>query len=261
MGLDPKALEYLGKLIDWTHAHGMEFHVTELDDKISGPFDDYQAKKQAMAFGNILKVLLSKRNTGVVACNTWGLQDGNGKYSNGHRYMFDSQLRAKPAYYAFQEVLENPDNLKLVFPGPEPAPPAVSSGQNLLKNGNFEEKNQYWIKFGKVDFASGNKQKSGHYCVETGGDKSGIKQVVKGLKPHTDYQLTGWIKAGNGERVVFKVLVKGQNPVVRASNAGTYKKVTLQFNTGNTSQATILFQKWGSGNAPAWADNLVLKKL
>jgi GH35 family endo-1,4-beta-xylanase len=258
VGLDPKALAYLGKLIDWTHAHGMEFHITELDDKISGTFNDEEAKKQAMAFGNILKVLLSKRNSGVVACNTWGLQDGKGKYNNGYRYMFDSQLRAKPAYYAFQKILENPNDLKLKFPAPKHSEAAVSSGKNLLKNGGFEKENQNWLKFGNVSFVSDGKQKNGSYCVQINGNKSGVKQVVKDLKPHTGYRLTGWIKAGNSERVVIKVLVKGQKPVIVGSQSKSYKKISLTFNTGNASQATIIFQKWDSGNAPAWADDLKL---
>ncbi len=261
VGLDPKALAYLGKLIDWTHAHGMEFHVTELDDKVSGTFNDEEAQKQAMAYANILKVLLSKRQSGTVACNTWGLQDGSGKYNNGHRYMFDHELRAKPAYYAFQKVLENPGDLKLVFPQSAQAGTEAAHSANLLKNGSFEDKNQFWIQFGSVAFASNGEQKSGRYCVKIAGDRSGIKQVIGGLKPHTEYRLSGWIKAGNGERVVFKVLVKGQKPVVAATKSEVYKKVTLQFNTGDARQATIMFQKWGSGNAPACADNLVLEKL
>ncbi len=261
VGLDPKALAYLDKLIDWTHAHGMEFHVTELDDKVSGTFDDEEAEKQAMAFGNILKVLLSKRSSGTVACNTWGLQDGSGKYNNGHRYMFDHELRAKPAYYAFQKILENPGDLKLVFPKPVPAATGTSTGRNLLKNGNFENKKQSWITFGKVAFVSGGQQKNGQFCAELQADKSGVKQVVTGLKPHTEYRLTGWIKAGNGERAVFKVLVKGQKPAVATSKSEQYKKVTLTFTTGDAKQAAIMFQKWGSGNAPAWADDLVLEQL
>lgn len=262
VGLDPKALEYLGKLIDWTHAHGMEFHVTELDDKVSGVFDDDKAEKQALAYGNILKVLLSKRNTGVVVCNTWGLQDGSGKYDNGHRYMFDNQLRAKPAYYAFQKILEHPDDLKLVFtlPGNKGTINAGAPGNNLLKNGGFENRKQGWTTFGKVTFVSGGKQKNGNYSVELGGDKSGIKQVVKGLKPHTEYQLSGWIKA-NGERVVLKARVKGKSPVVAASKSNVYEKVSLTFNTGNDTEATIMFQKWGSSNKPAQADELFLIKL
>jgi arylsulfatase A-like enzyme/GH35 family endo-1,4-beta-xylanase len=60
VGLDPKALKYLGDLIDWTHQNGMEFHVTEIDYAMKGIYDKAAADKQAIAYTNVLKVLLAK---------------------------------------------------------------------------------------------------------------------------------------------------------------------------------------------------------
>lgn len=117
VSMDPKKLEYLGKLIDWAHAHGLEFFVTEIDyhKNPNAPYDKTFKKKQALAFANILKVLLSRQNTGVVTYNTWGLYDHviNGKMSHAH--MFDNLLRAKPAYYSVQQVLEHPNDLAPVY--------------------------------------------------------------------------------------------------------------------------------------------------
>ena len=121
VALNPEALQYLDSLISWAHAHDLAFHITEFDYKTTGRWDARTAERQAQAYANILKVLLRHRDKGLVTWNTWGLQDGNNNYTNGHRYMFDEQLRAKPAYYAVQKVLEHPDDLMPVFGNSEPA--------------------------------------------------------------------------------------------------------------------------------------------
>ncbi len=259
VGLDPKALKYLGKLIDWTHAHGMEFHVTELDDKIAGPYNDKAAKIQAMAYGNILKVLLSKRHSGVVACNTWGLQDGNGKYNNGHRYMFDHELRAKPAYYAFQKILEHPDDLKLEFPVPETSATTFHGG--FIKNGGFENGMKNWLKWGDTETDTDNAF-AGKTCIAMG-PKSGIKQQVKGLKPNTRYVLTAYVKNDAGDKITVKVEVDGNSkPVAKRTGATQYTEIRVPFTTGSHPDVKIIIQKWGNTDKGfSYVDNINLRKL
>ena len=260
VGLDPKALKYLGKLIDWTHAHGMEFHVTELDDKVRGKYDDRAAKIQALAYSNILKVLLSKRHSGVVACNTWGLQDGNGKYNNGHRYMFDNELRAKPAFYAFQKVLEHPDNLQLVFPQPTTTQ-AGNFNSGFIKNGGFEKGIKDWLKWGSTEISSEGPY-SGSYCMILG-PKSGIKQTVKGLKPDTRYLLTAWVKNTTGDKITVKAEVAGTpKPLTRRLASVQYSEVKIPFTTGSNPVVTIIIQKWGNTDKGfSFVDNIGLQKV
>lgn len=112
IALDKKQLKYFASLIDWAHQNGLDFHVTEIDYKIWDSVQSQQAlKEQADAYANILKVLLSKRNQGVVTYNTWGMVDGlKGKHHDMYRFIFDQNRNPKPAYFALREAILNPDN-------------------------------------------------------------------------------------------------------------------------------------------------------
>ena len=256
LALDEKELEYLASLIDWAHANKLEFHVTEIDYRIvDNQVDEAALGKQAEAYANILKVLLSKRSTGVVTFNTWGLNDGDDKseYHNEHRFIFDKQLRAKPAYYAIQAVLENPDGLSLATQRES----TVDDGKNLLENAGFENDKKPWVTFGEADVASDGSQRSGSSCVKLSMDKSGAKQKVN-VKPNTDYVLTAWVKSENSEKVRLKVKVDKLDLAGKVSTSNDYKKITLEFNSGENKEVSINFTKWNSGNSPAWADDFYL---
>ncbi|NPA35799.1 MAG: sulfatase-like hydrolase/transferase [Chlorobi bacterium] len=263
VGLDPDALKYLSDLIDWTHKNGMEFHVTEIDYKMDGTYDDIAAQKQAIAYSNVLKVLLSKRNQGVVAYNIWGLADGQGKYSNGHRYIFDEELRAKPAFYAIQKTLENPDDLKLIFDIPKPDISAsnASFDSGIIKNGGFEDDLNGWLNWAdsEVDF-SGN-QHSGEAALALR-PKSGIKQNVK-LKPNTNYVLTVWVKNEEGDHTSIKLKIDGvDKPLTRGSTSNQYTMLTINFNSGKSHGATVFAQKWKpSDKGTSWVDDFSLKEV
>jgi len=261
VGLDPKALKYLGELIDWTHKHGMEFHVTEIDYNMEGTYDDAAAKKQALAYTNVLKVLLSKRDQGVVAYNIWGLADGTGKYANGHRYIFDEELRAKPVFYAIQKTLENPDDLDLIFDISKTE--SVSSDKfngGLIKNGSFEEDMKSWKKWGSAEVDFDGNQHSGEKAMALS-PKSGIKQIVR-LEPNSNYLLTAWVKCEEGDNVTVKIKLNGQKkPVSKQSAATNYKQVSIPFNTGNNKEVTVYVQKWrDTDKGLSWADDISLKK-
>ncbi len=256
LAFSEKDLKYFADLINWTHAHGMEFHVTEIDYRISdGKFDEVALEKQAEAYSNILKVLLSKRNSGVVTYNTWGLFDGEdeSEHHNLARFIFDKELRAKPAYYAIQQTLANPDNLTPVIIKKS----VVDDGKNLLKNAGFEKGMKSWKTFGKVQVEKEIFQRSGQASANLLQDKSGIKQIVK-LKPNTDYLLTAWIKSENNEKVMLKVKLKDKKPIVKGVTGNQYEKVAIEFNTGDSKEATIVCSKWNAGNSKAWADDFYL---
>lgn len=116
LALDKEQLNYFSSLIDWAHQNGLDFHVTEIDYKIWDSNTSHTAlKEQADAYANVLKVLLSKRNQGVVTYNTWGMVDGlKGKHHDMYRFIFDQNLNPKPAYFALRDAIINPNNkLKL----------------------------------------------------------------------------------------------------------------------------------------------------
>ena len=107
---DSSQLKFLGDLIDWAHKNDLDFHVTEMDYRIEDKNNSNEAlQRQAKAYSNILGVLLSKKDKGVVTFNTWGMVDGKpGPHHNKHRFIFDSKLNPKPAYYAIKKMILNP---------------------------------------------------------------------------------------------------------------------------------------------------------
>jgi arylsulfatase A-like enzyme len=258
LAFSEKDMNYLAGLIDWAHKNNLEFHVTEIDYRIKkGGMDPADLKKQANAYANILKVLLSKRNSGVVTYNTWGLMDGDDKseHHNLSRFIFDKQLRAKPAYYAIQKTLEHPDDLDLVIPRKS----TVDDGKNLLKNAGFEKDMKHWVSFGSVKPEHDLEQRSGRSCIRLNADKSGVKQKVS-VKPNTNYVLTAWVKSSNGEKIRVKVKMEGQKDIGKTITSGSYTKVKLKFNSGTATEIAVVFSKWNSGDSPAWADDFYLIK-
>jgi GH35 family endo-1,4-beta-xylanase len=259
LAFNQKDLDYFAGLIDWAHANGLEFHVTEIDYKIKNPnVSSADLKKQAVAYANILKVLLSRRNTGVVTYNTWGLKDGVQKYHNQSRFIFDKDLRAKPAYYALQKVLSNPDDLMPDYSYDKKN--TIDDGINKIQNGGFEKGMKSWISFGEIEVVSDGSQKSGESCVRLNADRSGVKQKVK-VKRNTDYLLTAWLKSENNEKVRLKVMMSKENQVGKVITDADYTKVTLKFNSGDFKEIVVAFTKWNSGNGKAWADDFYLKEV
>ena len=103
-------LKKLGELIDWAHANNLSFHVTEANAWLKNKAD-YQG--QANTFAAILEVVLERRGTGEIGWNTWNLSDGACWRPEWRGCLFYSGYKPKPAYYAIQELLENPPSVKL----------------------------------------------------------------------------------------------------------------------------------------------------
>ena len=96
----------LGNLIDWAHTHDLDFHITEnnvyLRDGNEGKWEE-----QAATFKAVVKMLLSKRESGLVTWNVWMIRDSDGIAANRTPVLFFEDGSAKPAYYAIQDVLED----------------------------------------------------------------------------------------------------------------------------------------------------------
>jgi len=108
-GVDtPENLDKLRALIDWAHANDLEFHVTEASVWLKNGNTPEEREKQAVTYANILSVLLEKRAAGIVAWNTWHIAGLGTWHWEWFPALFDGLYKAKPAYYAIQEVLENP---------------------------------------------------------------------------------------------------------------------------------------------------------
>jgi len=101
----PEHMRELRNLIAWAHAQKLEFHVTEASVFLKRGASEEQLKAQAKTYAAILRALLEKRGTGVVAWNTWHVTDAIGWHVEWLPSIFDAQFRPKPAYYAVQEVL------------------------------------------------------------------------------------------------------------------------------------------------------------
>lgn len=113
--LDQESLDYLSDLIDWAHANKLDFHVTEIDFKIMDDINlDRELERQAVAYANVLKVLLSKTNTGVVTYNTWGMIDILGEHTDKHRFIFDKDGKPKSAFYAIKKAIINTEPLEII---------------------------------------------------------------------------------------------------------------------------------------------------
>jgi len=109
VSLDKKSLDYFSELIDWAHKNKLDFHVTEIDYKIwDGKASSEALKLQAEAYANILKILLSKKETGVVTYNTWGMVDGVGNHKDKHLFLFDKKGKGKPAYKLLKQAIDAP---------------------------------------------------------------------------------------------------------------------------------------------------------
>jgi GH35 family endo-1,4-beta-xylanase len=110
LAMDKEQLDFLASLIDWTHANGMDFHVTEMDYRIQeDPPLNKSLQRQSAAYSNIIKVLISRKDNGVVTFNTWGIIDRPGSHTNGYRFLFNKDLTPKPAMFAVKRTLMNKD--------------------------------------------------------------------------------------------------------------------------------------------------------
>ncbi len=154
----------------------------------------------------------------------------------------------------------------------------AESPNNILPNSSFEEQRDGrpvgWrttTHSGRGEFAVADLGHTGSHSAkissEQGGDVSWSAQV--GVKPRTDYRLTGWIKTENVRKVggangAMLNVHELQDPVRGGTKAllgdNDWTQVQLDFNSGEMKQITIncLFGGWGRTTGTAWFDDIEL---
>lgn len=106
IAFDLDQLNFFASLVDWCHKNNLEFHITEIDYRITNENPTTKdLQRQAVAYSNIMKVLISRRETGIITFNTWGMVDRPGKHTDSNRFLYDNSLNPKPALYALKKAL------------------------------------------------------------------------------------------------------------------------------------------------------------
>jgi putative membrane-bound dehydrogenase-like protein len=173
--------------------------------------------------------------------------------------------------------------IRAVLASYKPATPVnekhEADSANLISNPSFEQQDSDrpsgWrstTHSGRGQFGSADVARTGSRSVkissEQGGDLSWAARVA--VKPRTDYQLIGWIKTDNVQKVgrahgAMLNIHELQDPVRGATKALTgnndWTQVQLNFNSGQLSEVTVncLFGGWGRTTGTAWFDDIELK--
>lgn len=141
--------------------------------------------------------------------------------------------------------------------------------RNLVLNGSFENRSiSSWQVFGKSDVgfqhAAGGTIWEDKGLTRTNGgsirigNNSGVKQIIKELKPNTTYECGGWAKVGTGDTAVFGVKDFGgaevSENIGNTENGWVNKK--MRFTTGKSdTNATIFFSKSSVSSKDIFGDD------
>ena len=103
-----QALKDLSELIDWAHSNNLDFHVTELDYKLTDQSNlAVEQQEQAQLYQKIINVLQSKVNTGVVTLNLWDLGQRLKKPNIYFQSIYDANFKPTPAYTVIKNAIIN----------------------------------------------------------------------------------------------------------------------------------------------------------
>lgn len=101
----PDNMERLAEIVQWCHANGLEFHITEFNVWLK---EDHAGKweEQAKTFASISKVLLDHSRTGKVGINFWQIRASETPNQQWDGCIFDEEWEAKPAYDSLYSLIE-----------------------------------------------------------------------------------------------------------------------------------------------------------
>jgi hypothetical protein len=148
---------------------------------------------------------------------------------------------------------------------------------NAIRNAAFELGSiEFWTASGegKAETAKGNGwgngfgrgkvEKTGtseHELKLTG--RGRVEQVITGLHPRATYQLSGWLRSGDGkETVVLGVKDHGGPDLTAGSDSAEWTRKTVDFTLAAGKTSVMVFvARTSDGAAPVFADNLGLPRV
>lgn len=129
-------------------------------------------------------------------------------------------------------------------------------GDNLIKNGGFENNGAQWNVTGDGTFTNyAGSPAAGDYCglLPSNSANASIYQIIK-LEKNTDYKVTAKMLFGReGSEAVIAIKttnVENLSPSIETSvrcengEAWNYKDVVFEFNSGNNTDVCLAFVKW-----------------
>jgi hypothetical protein len=123
------------------------------------------------------------------------------------------------------------------IPSGAPAGAPGPTGPNLVSDGDFSNPNlsdSAWSDYVSNTVVVSGGTRGGYAAEMTGDPTAGVTQIITGLKPGTEYQLTGWIisDTGNSSTYVGVKEYDDTNGVSRALNTTSWTEAVLAFTPG-----------------------------
>ncbi len=148
---------------------------------------------------------------------------------------------------------------------------------NAIRNAAFELGTiEFWTASGegKAETARGNgwgngfgrgkaeKTGTSNHELKLSG-KARVEQVIGGLQPRTAYQLSSWLRSGDGkEAAILGVRDHGGPDATASSDSAEWTRKTVDFTTGpGKTSATVFVAKAADGPGAVFADNLGLPRV
>ena len=143
--------------------------------------------------------------------------------------------------------------------------PRTSQYMNLLLGSGFDVLDD-WVPAGSPSIGNFDLSKSGlnrgfrKWLQLNGSTGEGVEQIVTGLKPNTEYRLSGWVFCDAGEEIKFGVRNYGDVEMSQtAVNTAYDARRDLFFTTGaSDTQAAIFITKTSTGSGNVYADDFGL---
>jgi len=98
-----------------------------------------------------------------------------------------------------------------------------------------------------------------HHALKLGSGQNGVEQLITDLTPNTTYNISGWLRADEGEEIRIGVKDFGGEPKYETTAVNVWQNKNISFVTGATNtSATVYLWKESNGLGNAYADDLSL---
>ncbi len=97
-------MERLGEFIDWCHQNDLEFHITEFNVWLRSG-SEMMYEEQSDTFYEIVKLVASKHNTGIVGINFWHIRGADTANPDRDGCLWTDAYEAKQAYYDVKKAI------------------------------------------------------------------------------------------------------------------------------------------------------------